>query len=108
MLDLKDLREINICVKALLIVEIQLAVPLFYLNIFIDELLKVTYIVWNIARLSVTLYINNIMVLGISSLLISMKYVIISVLSYRYLATGGGVLYGSRGFFFNCCYGWCG
>ena len=29
MLDLKDLREINISIKALLIVEIQLAVPLF-------------------------------------------------------------------------------
>ena len=46
--------------------------------------------------------------IGISSLLISIKYVIILVLSYRYLATGGGVLYGSRGFFFYCCHGWCG
>ena len=43
-----------------------------------------------------------------SSLLIPIKYVIMSMLSYRYLATGGGVLYGIRDFFFYRCHGWCG
>lgn len=44
----------------------------------------------------------------ISSLLISIKCVIILVLSYRYLATGGGVQVGNSCFFYYCCHGWCG